>query len=157
MSQMNDNSAADSYNSDGLPPEFRLGENDSFLTSPYELKMASSIDEDFPEEGYKLTTLKDLIDSESTSVRYGTVCLFRITYYMYRPEQDPRGRPWYGNSTGSDSQKNKNSDIERVIWVMDVFGHSGQNMAVVLLTRRGVNQFFNHSIGFCDSGHMGES
>ena len=73
---MNISSVADSDNSDGLSPEFWLSENDSFLTSPHELKMASSIDEDFPEEGYKFTTLKDLIDSESTSVRYGTVCLF---------------------------------------------------------------------------------
>ena len=157
MSQMNVNSAADSYNSDGLPPEFCLGENDFFLTSPHELKMASSIEEDFPEEGYKFTTLKDLIDSESTSVRYESVCLFRITYYMYCSEQDARGRLWYGNSNGFDSQQNNSSDIERVIWVMDVFDHSGQNMAVVLLTLRGVNQFFNHSICFYDSGHMGES
>ena len=103
MSQMNVSSVADSDNSDGLPPEFWLGENDSFLKSPHELKMASSIEEDFPKEGYKFTTLKDLIDSESTSVRYESVCLFRITYYMYRPEQDARGRLWYENSYGFNS------------------------------------------------------
>ena len=76
---------------------------------------------------------------------------------MHHLEQDARGRPWYANSNGFDSQQNNNSDIERVIWMMDVFGHSGQNMTVVLLTWHGVNQFFNHSICFRDSGHMGES
>ena len=50
MSQMNVSSAADSYNNDGLPPEFWLGENNSFLISPHELKMASSIEEDFPKK-----------------------------------------------------------------------------------------------------------
>ena len=48
---MNVSSVADSDNSDGLPPESWLGENDSFLKSPHELKMASSIKEDFPKEG----------------------------------------------------------------------------------------------------------
>ena len=74
---------------------------------------------------------------------------------MYRPEQDSCGRPWYGNTASSNNQQNK-SDVERLIWLIDVFGHSGQNMAVVLLSRQGMNRFFDDSIKFRDSGHLGK-
>ena len=152
---MNIASESNSNESHHVPSEFSLEEGTSWLTSPHELSMSSSAEEDFPENGYSFVTLQDLIDVTSEIKYYSSVCLFRIAYYMYRPEQDSRGRPWYGNAASSNNQQNK-SDVERLIWLIDVFGHSGQNMAVVLLSCQGMNCFFDNSIKFWDSGHLGK-
>ena len=141
--------------SDDVPPRFKLDSVSKWLIHPHELAMSSLTGEDFPENEYKFITLQDLIDVTSNVTYYDSVCLFRVAYYMYCPEQDSRGRPWYGNAASSNNQQSKGSDIERLIWLIDVFGHTGQNMAVVLLNRDGENTFFKDCIKFRDSGHLG--
>ena len=98
--------------------------------------------------------LQDPIDATSNITYYVSVCIIRVSHYMYHLELDSWGRPWYGNAAGSNNQQRKGSDIECMIWIIDVFGQSGQNMAIVLLTCHGMNRFFNDSIKFCDLGHL---
>ena len=78
---------------DCVPPGFRLDTGSRWLTSPHELAMSSSTEEDFPENEYKFITLQDLIDVTSNVTYYDSVCLFRLAHYMYRLEQDCRGGP----------------------------------------------------------------
>lgn len=80
--------------------------------------------------------------------RTGKMCLFRILFYKYNPVEDWR------SSLNKDT-KSKGEAVERTIWLLDLFGRKGNNLAVILITRKSKSKMFEEIINQRDDGSAG--
>ena len=103
--------------------------NLKWLTKPSEIQFLQHGELDFEDNTeYFFTGLQAASDSRIEIRRLFSLCLFMVSHVRYKPASNS-----YAKSAANNG--NKDGNIERIIWLIDIFGNTGYNMAAMILQR----------------------
>lgn len=106
-----------------LPPDA------TWLKKPSDIKFLAIEETNFEDEtDFFFTGLQAASDSKMAIRRLKMLCLFMVSHVKYKPSPNS-----YAKSAANNGSKDGN--IERIIWLIDVFGITGYNMAAIILQR----------------------
>ena len=122
MSDSNNNNDGNTQSDTDLPTGAK------WLKKPSDVQFFDKAENEFTDDTpFFFTGLHRATDTNIAMKRLYSLCLFQVSHLKYKPASNKYGS---GMNNG-----NKDGNIERIIWLVDVFGITGYNMAAIVLQR----------------------
>lgn len=137
---------------DQAPPKFSLPAGHAWLNHPSQLEFVFKEKPFSLNTRYKFISLQACSDMTSKKKRMCQLGIFMVSHYRYKPAQDWKTKALASGKSGGNKA---NDNISRIIWLIDLFGITGSNMAAIVMNRGENPKIYGHCTSARDTIKVG--